>query len=108
MSITYSWTINDTLTYPTRSGLLDVVHTVNYFYTAVSSLTGSDGNNLSSSVYGAQNIPSPLQANFISLENLTDDNVIDWLTGSLDVDELNSVLDTKINMLTGSGVNTQD
>lgn len=108
MSNTYTWNINNKLVYPKANGLTDVVHTIIYSYTAESDITGSDGINLTSSAYGTQNISFPSASNFIPLDEISDELVVNWLTGSLDIEELNSVLDTKINMLTGSGVNTQD
>ena len=108
MSNTYTWNINSKLFYPKANGLTDVVHTIIYSYTAESDITGSDTTNLTSSVYGSQNIAFPSASNFTPFNEVSDELVVNWLTGSLDIGELNSDLDTKINMLTGSGVNTQD
>jgi len=50
-------------------------------------------------VYGALNLDGTNPNDFILYENLTESDVITWLEAGLDVDELQTILINKINLL---------
>jgi hypothetical protein len=56
-------------------------------------------NDYESEVYGALELNGPNLNDFILYENLTENDVITWLEAGLDVNELQTILINKINLL---------
>ena len=104
MSNTYTWNINSKLVYPKANGLTDVVHTIIYSYTAESDITGSDTTNLTSSVYGSQNIAFPSASNFTPFNEVSDEYRA--TKGDLVVFDYKATIENK-NFEGGEGKNTQ-
>lgn len=76
MAITYNWLIPQLDCVPSQDGLTNVVQTVHW------RLYAEDGT-YRGIVYGSQQFPSPDSANFIPYEDLSKDQVIEWVKESL-------------------------
>ncbi len=74
MTVTYSYKINELQTAPLLDGLSDVVTIVRFTYTGIDSDTGYSG-----SFQGAIPMPTPDSGSFTPLNELTEDQVIEWV-----------------------------
>lgn len=72
MAITYTWSITGLKKAPQLNGLTDVVTTVEYAY------TGVDENGNSASFHGSVELPEPSEDGFVSIESLTEEEVLAW------------------------------
>jgi hypothetical protein len=90
--ITYKWTISAFDCKAILEDLKDVVCNVHWKYEATK-------NDIVVSNYGVLTLTNPNKDNFISLNELTENDVIIWLESVLDVNELNTNLENKINLI---------
>jgi hypothetical protein len=93
MANTYSWVINSMEVIPSVDGLSDVVTIVNWSY------VGINPTNIRGTVSSASNMPLPTSENFTPYGNLTQDIVISWLESKLNVSDLQTRVDTQINLI---------
>jgi hypothetical protein len=93
MANTYSWVINSMEVIPSLDGLTNVVNTVNWSYNGVSP-TNIHGRVSSSSIMSL-----PTSEDFIPYSELTQGMIISWLESKLNVSDLQSRLDTQINLI---------
>lgn len=84
MSITYTWTINAMDAYPQYEGQEDVVFTVHW------TLNGTDGTH-NGSVYGTVGVTYDPATPFVPFSNLTQDQVIGWVTSALGTEQVTSL-----------------
>lgn len=92
MDIAKKWIITDLDSYPESDGHQNVVYNVHW------SRVATYGSYVST-VYGVKNILFNLNGSFIPYNNLTEEQVINWLESSIDIDkisEIDSELDKKI------------
>lgn len=99
MTNTYNWIISAMDRYPTQNSLTGVIHTIHWRMTATSDKTGEDGNLYTADTYGACSLGEAQAENYIEYEYLTQSTVEDWLESTLDVAEIKSGLDSKIDKL---------
>lgn len=92
MAINYSWTISQLDTAPQSEGLNDVVKTVHYRY------KGIDGD-YQAETYGTYACGEPSQSDFTAYPDLTEADVIGWLTDGLDIPAMQQSLATQIENL---------
>ena len=92
MAITYNWTISQLDTAPQSEGLIDVVKTVHYRY------KGIDGD-YQAETYGTFACGEPSQSDFTAYPDLTEADVIGWLEVGLDVDAMQTNIETQIENL---------
>ena len=92
MAITYNWTISQLDTAPQSEGLIDVVKTVHYRY------KGIDGD-YQAETYGTYACGEPSQSDFTAYPDLTEQDVIGWLEAGLDVDAMQTSIETQIENL---------
>jgi hypothetical protein len=90
--ITYKWTISAFDCKAIVEDLKDVVCNVHWKYEATK-------NDIVVSNYGVLTLTNPNKDNFIALNELTENDVIDWLQSKLDVNELNTNLENEINLI---------
>jgi len=88
----FSWTISQLDTAPQSEGLIDVVKTVHYRY------KGIDGD-YQAETYGTYSCGEPSQSDFTAYPDLTEANVIGWLEVGLDVDAMQTNIETQIENL---------
>jgi len=99
MTNTYNWIISAMDRYPTQDSLTGVIHTIHWRVSAVSDQMGEDGNPYTADTYGACSLGEPEAENYIEYEDLTQSTVEGWLESILDVAEIQSNLDSKIDQL---------
>jgi hypothetical protein len=90
--ITYKWTISAFDCKAILEDLTDVVYNVHWRYEA----TKKD---IVVSNYGVLTLTNPNKENFIALNKLTENDVINWCESNLDVNELNTSLESQINLI---------
>lgn len=90
--ITYKWTISAFDCKAILEDLTDVVYNVHWRYEATK-------NDIIVSTYGVLILENPNKDNFIALNDLKENDVIDWLESKLDVNELNKNLENEINLI---------
>lgn len=88
----YTWTISSMETAPSEDGLTDVVKTIHWRY------KGVDGD-YQAEVYSSFACPSPSSTDFTAYEDLTEADVIGWLEAGIDVDAMNTNIDSQIENL---------
>jgi hypothetical protein len=62
-------------------------------------LIGTDENNVSSEIYGAQNFPAPSEEGFIPFVELKKEIVVGWLSSVLDVPALEKQIEDAIYLI---------
>jgi hypothetical protein len=92
MKNTFSWVISQLDTKPQEGELQDVVTTVHYRRVATDGTFYVDS-------YGAMGCPSPSETDFTAYDDLTQADVEAWLEASLDVEEMDAELITKLDNL---------
>jgi hypothetical protein len=88
--ITYTWGISRLDCAPSENGLTDVVKVINWVF------TGQDENGTSASMSNSYPLPSPSPEAFADYSTLTEETVIGWLEGNLDVGYLQRYLANEI------------
>jgi hypothetical protein len=92
MATTYKWVVSQLDTAPSEDGLTDVVKVVHWRYQA------EDGT-YTAEVYGAMSCATPSDTDFTAYDDLTFDQVCEWLVAGNDVDAMELNLDTQIENL---------
>jgi hypothetical protein len=88
--ITYNLTIQSLEVLPSLNGLNDVVDTVHWKYFA-------KDNSISENVYGSIKLSAPKISSFITYDDITEDNIKEWLENNLDLEYYKEILNKKIN-----------
>jgi hypothetical protein len=88
--ITYTWGILQLDCAPSENGLTDVVKIIHW------GLTGIDENGTTASMSNSYPLPSPTPESFTDYSTLTEETVIGWLEGNLDVGYLQTYLANEI------------
>ena len=100
MAISYTWDVSQCDVYPQKSGKSNVVHAVNWKFTATDDAhQDKDGVDISSTVISVQNIDTSDLSSFINWSDLTASDVQGWVEtamGSTEVARLKSSLDGMI------------
>ena len=94
MAITYTWTFGPLDVTLSEDGLSNVVKTVHW------RLTGVDGN-FSETVYGTEGMDSPVPENFIDYEDISKEDVQEWIEGKMGeerIDSMKSSISSSINL----------
>lgn len=73
--------------------LENVIKTVHWRY------KGTDENEVSADVYGAQSLSDPDANDFIEFEDMTNENVYSWLESILDVEALEENITSQIELI---------
>lgn len=89
MANTYAWRINAIDCYTSKEGLEKVAYNVHWYYFA------TDGEHTTSMI-GVQSVGEPDPENFVAFEELTEEQVVEWITASMDVEQMQENLDTQI------------
>ena len=92
MASTYKWVVSQLDTAPSEDSLTDVVKTVHYRYQA------EDGQ-YSAEVYGTMACATPSETDFTAYDDLTYEQVCEWLEAGNNVDAMELNLDTQIENL---------
>ena len=92
MATIYKWVIAQLDTAPSEDGLTDVVKVVHWRYQATDGTYNAD-------VYGAMGCATPSETDFTAYDDLTFDQVCEWLVAGNDVDAMELNLDTQIENL---------
>lgn len=82
MATTFEWNIENIECVLGDDGVTKVAKFVHYTYTATSSEIDSDGNPYQALAVGPAILGAPSSNTFIDFENLTKQNVIDWILDS--------------------------
>jgi hypothetical protein len=88
--ITYTWGISRLDCAPAENGLTNIVKVIHW------GLTGVDENGISASMSNSYPLPSPSPEAFTDYSTLTQETVISWLEGNLDVGYLQTYLANEI------------
>jgi hypothetical protein len=91
--VNFKWSVNPMDCVIDEDGLTNVVQTVHW------RLIGTDENNVSSDVYGAQGFPAPAAEGYIPFEYLTQEIVVGWLESVLDVETLKRQIEEAIYLI---------
>jgi len=92
MSITYNWTISTLDAAPSQNGLSNVVKTIHWRYRATE-------DTYSTETYGAANLGAPDAEHFTPFNELTKEQVEDWLNNELDVPVMQTQLQNAIEQM---------
>lgn len=92
MATNYKWVVSSMDTAPSEDNLTDVVKVVHYRYQA------EDGD-YTAEVYGTMSCATPSETDFTAYPDLTFEQVCDWLEAGLDVEAMQSNLDSQIENL---------
>ena len=86
---TYTWKINAVDCYTSKDGLEKVAYNVHWSFFA------TDGEN-NASMIGVQSVGEPSPDNFTPFDQLTEEQVVSWITASMDVEQMQANLDKQI------------
>lgn len=86
---TYNFKINAVDCYTSKDGLEKVAYNVHWSY------FGTDGTHTASMI-GVQSIEEPDPENFVSFEDLTEEQVVGWISASMDIEQMQANLDSQI------------
>jgi hypothetical protein len=89
---TFKWVVSAMDTAPSEDGLTDVVKVVHWRYQAVNG-------EYTSEVYGAMGCATPSDTDFTAYDDLTYDQVCEWLAAGNNVEAMELNLDTQIENL---------
>ena len=95
----YTWRINAVDCYTSKDGLEKVAYNVHWSYFA------TNGEHTASMI-GVQSIGEPNPDNFVAFEDLTEDDVISWISASMDVEQMQANLNKQIEDLVAPKVVT--
>jgi len=95
----YTWRINAVDCYTSKDGLEKVAYNVHWSYFA------TNGEHTASMI-GVQSIGEPNPENFVAFEDLTEDDVISWISEAMDVEQMKANLDKQIEDLVAPKVVT--
>lgn len=95
MAITYSYQIHELKAAPTVGDLEKVITEVRYAY------IGTDENGITSSYPGRTVLPTPDLANFIPIDELTEELVIEWLEVNANLDVMKQAIEAHIEQQAG-------
>ena len=95
----YTWRINAVDCYTSKDGLEKVAYNVHWSYFA------TNGEHTASMI-GVQSVGEPNPDNFVAFEDLTEDDVISWISASMDVEQMQANLDKQIEDLVAPKVVT--
>lgn len=95
----YTWRINAVDCYTSKDGLEKVAYNVHWSYFA------TNGEHTASMI-GVQSIGEPNPDNFVAFEDLTEDDVISWISASMDLEQMQVNLDKQIEDLVAPKVVT--
>jgi hypothetical protein len=96
MATTYKWVVSQMDTAPSEDGLTDVVKVVHWRYQA-EQVDGDKTYN--AEVYGAMSCATPSETDFTAYEDLTYEQVCEWLVAGLNTEAMNENLATQIENL---------
>lgn len=99
MAITYEWDVKNCDTYPSHTDSQDptntesdVVYNVHWRLTAEDDANqDADGNNITASVYGAQNLDVSDLSSFTAWADLTTSDVQGWVEAAIGADEVTAL-----------------
>lgn len=89
MANTYTWRINAVDCYTSKDGLEKVAYNVHWSYFA------TDGEHTASMI-GVQSVGEPDPENFVAFEELTEEQVVEWISAAMDVEKMQENLDKQI------------
>jgi hypothetical protein len=89
MEITYNWQINQLQTAPAENDLTDVVKTIHWIYQATDGTYSAD-------CYGVMECETPSGTDFTAYNDLTEEQIIEWLINGLNVNDLQENLIAQI------------
>lgn len=94
----YKWVIPAIDYKPVDGDFTDVVSTVHWRYGCSNIDDSTDPTYVYVDHYGSNNFDSPVNSeSFIPFDQLTKDVIISWLEGAMDINELNDIVDKKLN-----------
>jgi hypothetical protein len=96
---TYTWKINAVDCYTSKDGLEKVAYNVHWSFFA------TDGEH-NASMIGVQSVGEPNLDNFVPFDQLTEEQVVSWITASMDVEQMQANLDKQIEDLVAPKVVT--
>ncbi len=97
MAISYHWTINQLDAKIEQDGLQNVIYTIHWEYRAIDDSDTEQP--ITSNAVGSQLIHYNVGDTFIPYDELTKEDVVGWLVNLLDVDALQSNLESQINKI---------
>lgn len=98
---TYSWSIEKVQIEPSYAGFNNVVRIVEY------SVTATSEDLISTSISGSVMYDSVNPQYFTPLEELTKSKIIDWLLNTLNIENIYSTLDQKIESIRAKPIELQ-
>lgn len=90
---TFTWTIPALDCAVSKDGLTNVVETIHWRY------RGTNKNDTTSEIYGAQSVGDPNPEEFTPYEDLTVEVVSQWLESIMDMEEMQQNIENQINEL---------
>lgn len=92
MTITYAWSFPKFEVMPSLDGLTDVVKRIHW------TLTGTDADGNSASESGVANLGKPDGDSFLAFDDLTEEQVIEWVCGTMVLDGVKRQVEEKLVM----------
>ena len=86
---TYTFKINAVDCYTSKDGLEKVAYNVHWSY------FGTDGTHTASTI-GTKSVGDPDPENFVAFEELTKEQVVEWISASMDLESMQENLDRQI------------
>ena len=83
--INYEWDCRTVDVYPSKEDLTNVIYNVHY------RVTGTDEDNISETIIGTIGLNTENIIDFISIDQLTNDNVVVWVKETMGEDQVSSI-----------------
>ena len=100
MSITYTWNVNTMDVAPTDNNLNNVVKVIHW------RLTATDGTHIADS-FSTLSLETPDSENFVEFDDLTEQEVIQWVESKVNVDNLKQGLQDRLAALANPPIITK-
>jgi len=108
MANTYAWTINNLDVHPTENDLTNVVYNIHWTYTATSDQLDPEGNPYKTNFIGTSIVAPPSSEDFTPFEDLTESQVVGWLSEDTSIINIQESADNALNDLINPTSVTKD
>ena len=89
----YQWTISALDCAVSKDGLTNVIETIHWRY------RGTNENDVTAEMYGAQSVGDPNPEDFTPFEEIKKEKIVQWLEGMIDMEEMQTNINTQIKEL---------
>ena len=90
---TYQWTISALDCAVSKDGLTNVIETIHWRY------RGTNENDVTAEMYGAQSVGDPNPEDFTPFEEMKKEKIVEWLENIIDMEEMQTNINNQIKEL---------